>query len=146
MLLPNGRLELTQGAARHASRAAGARPEEIRNQSFACALALAGSGGFREARRFIAYLRLDGTGSGDAHGRRYRLFDDNRFFSCAGGCWGLLLQRMSKPRLRKRQEAHLRMVLSSKYVAKELPASGANASKPLSDHYDFFNVRSRSPP
>ena len=59
MLLPNGRLELTQGAARHASRAAGARPEEIRNQSFACALALAGSGGFREARRFIAYLRLD---------------------------------------------------------------------------------------
>jgi hypothetical protein len=89
MLLPNGRLELTQGAARHASRAAGARPEEIRNQSFACALALAGSGGFREARRFIAYLRLDGTGSGDAHGRRYRLFDDNRFFPvpvAAGAC------------------------------------------------------------
>ena len=108
MLLPNGRLELTQGAARHVSRAAGARPEEIRNQSFACALALAGSGGFREARRFIAYLRLDGTGSGDAHGRRYRLFDDNRFFPVpvAAG----LLQRMSKPQLRKRQEAHLQMV------------------------------------
>jgi hypothetical protein len=36
-------------------------------------------------------------------------------------CWwllGLLLQRMSKPRLRKRQEAHLQMVLLSEAVAR----------------------------
>ena len=63
-------------------------------------------------------------------------------------CWwllGLLLQRMSKPRLRKRQEAHLQMVLLSEAVARSDPASGANASKPLSDLYERLAVRSRSP-
>ena len=39
-------------------------------------------------------------------------------------CWwplGLLLQRISRPRLRKRQEAHLQMVLLSEAVVRATP-------------------------
>jgi hypothetical protein len=57
------------------------------------------------------------------------------FFLC-WWCWGLLLQRMSKPRLRNRQEAHLQMVRATR-------ALGANASKLISDLYERLAVPSR---
>ena len=78
-----------------------------------------GSGGFRGTRRFIPYLRLDGTGPGVPMAVDVAYSTIIAFFLC---WWllGVLLQRMSKPRLRKRQEAHLQMVLLSEAVARAI--------------------------
>jgi hypothetical protein len=53
---------------------------EIRNQSSACALALSGSGGCREDAQAYPLFAFRWNGTGDAHGRRCRLFDDIGFF------------------------------------------------------------------
>ena len=128
MLLPNGCLELTLGAARHASRAAFARPEQIRNQSSACALALSGSGGCREDAQAYPLFAFRLNGTGDAHCRRCCLFDDIRFFLC----WWLL-----RPAAATDVKATTAKATGSSSTdgASDL-ALGANASKLISDLYE----------